>query len=324
MRSRLGVLLVLFAASACARETPTRTPYYYAPPPWYGYPPLQAAGAPVQQPLPVASEAPLAPAAAIVPRSSRRTNSPSLNAAGGGALNAAGAVSPNAAGAISKATPPPAAPPPPPAWYPQSSTPLAPSIPGGASCLAQLDMLKVSYESTGPTRGVDTPVKARSPLGGVKWTTPGGGPLLADCRLVIALTKIAPELSALGVSEAIYSNAYSYRFTRHGRLSLHARGLAIDVHGVVVFGRRESVKNDFARGLGDGCQPASPVLNRVGCRLRALGLFRELITPDHDADHQDHLHLGIASLTALPRERPLPSDEPNFELVDLGEPPGLR
>jgi len=300
MRSRLGVLLVLLvllAASACTREAPTRTPYYYAPPPWYGYgAPVTAA--PAQPLAPSASDAPLAPAAAIAPGSPRTPNAP-----------------------VAASAPPPA---PPPAWYPQSSTPIAPSIPGGAACLSELDKLKISYETTGPTRGVDTPVKARSPLAGVKWTTPGGGPLQADCRLVIALTKIAPELNALGVSEAIYSNAYSYRFTRHGRLSLHARGLAIDVHEVVVFGRRESVKNDFSHGRGDGCQPTNPVLNRLACRLRGLGLFRELITPDHDADHQDHLHLGIAPLAAPVNDRPPANDGPNFELVDLGEPPGLR
>jgi len=292
MRSRLAVLLVLLAASACVREAPPHTPYYYAPPAWYGYPPPPYAAA-TPPAAPSTPGAPLAPAAAIAHDAPLTANAPAA-----------------------PTSPPPA--PPPPAWYPQSSTPLGPSIPSGPLCLAELDELKIRYEASGPTRGVDTPVKARSPLAGVKWTTPGGGLLLADCRLVIALAKIAPELTALGVSEAIYSNAYSYRFTRHGRLSLHARGLAIDVHEVVVFGRRESVRHDFARGRGDGCQPTSPVLNRLACRLRGLGLFRELITPDHDADHQDHLHLGLAPLPAPA------NDGPNFELVDLGGLRGLR
>jgi hypothetical protein len=298
MRSPFGVLLMALAAAACAREAPARVPYYYAPAPWYAYPAApygwQAAPPPANANTPPPS-APLAPAAAVPQNAAPPSDPPPT-----------------------PSTPPP----PPPAWYAPSEVKMALTIPGGDPCLAQLAAQNVRYQRLGATRGVDTPVATRSPLGGVKWSIAGGAPLVADCRLVVALTKIAPELTALGISEMIYSSAYSYRFTRQGRLSLHARGLAVDVHEVVVSGQRESVRRDFARGRGDGCAPTNPLLNRLACRLRALGLFRELITPDHDADHQDHLHLGIAPLpNASP---PPPPDEPNFELSDLGEPGLLR
>ena len=90
--------------------------------------------------------------------------------------------------------------------------------------------------------------------------------------------------------------AYSNRRTRQGRPSLHALGLALDAAKFKTAGVSHSVENDFVRGLGQSCVPDAPVLNQMACQLRRLGLFRELITPDHDADHHDHFHLAIVPL----------------------------
>lgn len=166
-------------------------------------------------------------------------------------------------------------------------------IPGGEQCLGRLQEEGVRFEQLSAERGVDTPILVRGPIGGVAfWSV--GGPLVVDCRLGLALAHVAPEFAALGVTRARFSGAYVYRTSRQGRLSLHAYGLAIDIHEVVVDGHVFSVSKDFERG--QSCGENVPVLNRLGCRLRALGLFRELLTPDYNADHHDHIHLGLAPL----------------------------
>jgi hypothetical protein len=169
-------------------------------------------------------------------------------------------------------------------------------IPSGDACLRELLGLGVAFRRKGETIGVDTPVAVSGAIGGIRYYANGNLPLLCDCRLAVALHRIAPLLQQAGVREARFSGAYSYRTTRTGRLSLHARGLAIDLHEFVVAGRTLSVDRDYARDLSPDCSPSGPVLNRLACDLRASGLFRELLTPDYDADHHDHFHLAIAPL----------------------------
>lgn len=166
-------------------------------------------------------------------------------------------------------------------------------IPGGSDCVDRLRERGVRFETLPTERGVDTPILVHGPLGGVDfWSS--GGPMVVDCRMALALTRVAPEFAALGITRARFSGAYVYRTSKQGRLSLHAYGLAIDMHDVTTAEGTLSVKKDFERGLG--CNEDAPLLNRLACRLRALGLFRELLTPDYDADHQDHMHLGLAPL----------------------------
>lgn len=167
-------------------------------------------------------------------------------------------------------------------------------IPGGGQCLSWLEKLGVEYRSLGPTRGVRTPVEVSGPVSGIRYISAGETKFVADCRLVLALDWIGPHLRQLGVSEVRHSGAYVFRTTRSGRPSRHAKGLAIDVHGVRAHGKLHFVKRNFGKGLGRGCERRAPSLNQISCRLRDLRLFRELITPDHNADHHDHLHLAIA------------------------------
>jgi hypothetical protein len=180
----------------------------------------------------------------------------------------------------------------PPAWFgPENQSQR---IPGGATCVGWLAQLGIAHDTLPPQPGVDTPVTVAGPIANVRYASPGRGSLVADCRLILALDWMGAALQEQGVTAVLHSGAYAYRTQKSGRLSLHARGLAIDIHALDYGERREFVERDFARGLGDGCSRDAPDLNRLVCQLRRLGLFQELITPDHDADHHDHVHLAIS------------------------------
>lgn len=188
--------------------------------------------------------------------------------------------------------PAPAAAAPAPAWFGHQNQSLR--IPGGQKCLGWLDRLGIEYEQLSPRPGVDTPVDVEGPIAGVRYVSQGHERVIADCRLILALDWIGPELRAEGITEVQHSGAYVYRTQKSGRPSLHARGLAIDVHALKYPRERAVVEKDFERGLGDGCEPDAPRLNHLTCQLRRLDLFQELITPDHNADHHDHVHLAIS------------------------------
>jgi hypothetical protein len=191
---------------------------------------------------------------------------------------------------------------------PQTTPPPPPrlsghDIPSGDACLERLDSLGVHYRRLDAKKGIETPIVTTGPVGGIRYFANGGLPLVCDCRLALALHQIGPLLASHGVSAIRFSGAYSYRLSRVGRLSLHAYGLAIDLHEFVVGGQNLSVERDFVRGLGDGCAADAPALDQIACTLRQTGLFKELLTPDYNADHHDHIHVAIAPLvTASSRD----------------------
>jgi hypothetical protein len=194
--------------------------------------------------------------------------------------------------------------PPPPTAHVSSS-----HIPGGSACLEMLDGFHLLYSRLDHVKGIKTPVSVKTPIGGIRYRSWGKRPLVADCRFVVALEWIAPVLKQIGVTEVRYIGTYSYRMARVGRLSLHAYGLAIDIEGMVADGRMHKVSKAFTRGMGSaGCSPAAPVLDQVGCRVKAMGLFREVLTPDSNADHASHFHFGVlplgVTLAMLPRYLP--------------------
>ena len=194
-------------------------------------------------------------------------------------------------------------------------------IPSDDACLAELAKTKIVHHRLDEKRGVSTPVEVSGKIGGISFERS----MVADCRFVLALHRIAPVLAELGVNTMRFSGAYTYRMSRVGRLSLHAHGLALDVHEVRFGSKWQSVEKDFARGLADGCASSSPALNQLACRLKATRLFKELLTPDYNADHANHLHLAIAStdlpkpVVSRPKPKPRVIAEPEPP-VDDGEP----
>ncbi len=182
----------------------------------------------------------------------------------------------------------------PPAWDSRADQSLL--LGGGNDCIGWLHRLGIAYQPLPPTRGVQTPVHVTGPIGGIQYTSNGKSGLTADCRLILALDWSARALAPLGVTEIRHSGAYVYRTTRSGRPSLHAKGLALDVHGVQFGQYTHWVEQHYQRGENTACFDDSPALNQFECQLRQLRLFRELITPNHNRDHHDHLHLGISPL----------------------------
>jgi hypothetical protein len=182
----------------------------------------------------------------------------------------------------------------PPAWDPHDQVALG--LPSGQQCLGWLDTLGISHRPLDELRGVDTPVEVVGPISGVRYMTEGKPSVVGDCRLILALDWASRTLTRVGIDEVRHSGAYVYRTTSSGRPSLHARGLAIDVHAVRSGSTWFDVERDYEHGSGPSCDSVTPFLNHVYCRLRQLQLFRELITPDHNAEHHDHFHLGIAPL----------------------------
>ncbi len=200
----------------------------------------------------------------------------------------------------------PAALPPAPVSRPDVPRLSSTEIPSGEACLTELARTSVKYHRLDAKRGITTPVEVTGKIGGISF----GSALVADCRFVLALERVAPVMAELGVSSVRFSGAYSYRMSRVGRLSLHAYGLALDVHEVRFGATWHSVERDFARGLADGCASTSPAMNQLACRLKATQLFKELLTPDYDSDHGNHLHLAIA-----------PTDVPKWDVVPKKRPP---
>jgi hypothetical protein len=182
----------------------------------------------------------------------------------------------------------------PPAYDPSSVESLR--IPGGKRCLELLGQLGVEFKPLAQRGRMATPVEIRGEIGGVRYTSGGKRSLVCDCRLALALHWSAPVLNAWNISEVEHMGAYVNRTTRRGRPSLHALGLALDAAKFKSKRGSHSVARDYVRGLGPTCVDDAPTLNQMACQLRHLGLFRELITPDHDSDHHDHFHLAIVPL----------------------------
>jgi hypothetical protein len=192
---------------------------------------------------------------------------------------------------------------------PADAEPAADPLPADTACLAWLDEHHVSYGAAPDLLEVRTPIEVRGPLGNVRLVPRAGRAPQMDCALAQALCEAGPLFDELGVGALSSSGAYDRRLRRDSsRLSEHAHGLAIDVHGLDGEAGPLEVARDFEAGVGrwrdlvpgegalEACigQPRTTkgrALRTLACRLKLHSAFRVIITPDDDADHRDHLHL---------------------------------
>ncbi|HKO52888.1 MAG TPA: extensin family protein [Polyangiaceae bacterium] len=179
---------------------------------------------------------------------------------------------------------------------PRTRNELRSVLPGSSDCLTRLSGHGVRFHALDRQLGVHTPIVVDGPIAGVRYYTGGNGPLIADCRLILALALVGGALTADGVSDIRFSGAYVYRLSAKRRVSLHAYGLAIDLHGFTRLGVHYEVKRDFRKGLGTTLESSASVSNAIAARFHNSGLFHEYLTPDDNADHHDHVHVGVSPL----------------------------
>jgi hypothetical protein len=190
-------------------------------------------------------------------------------------------------------SPPPAPPP-----------PMADSA--DRTCLQALNGWGVPYRSAGTLRGVKTPIEITGPIRGVRLVARAGRAPTMDCELARALAEAAPIFQRHGVSALSYSGAYVYRnVAGTSRLSGHAYGLAIDVHGLETNLGRLEILRDFPRDrarwevprdnpracTGEPPTAQGRLVRSLACELRAYPAFHMILSPDYNEDHRDHLHL---------------------------------
>jgi len=177
-----------------------------------------------------------------------------------------------------------------------------------ALCLQWLQEHGVAFQPV-ELDEVRTPIEVRGPLGAVELVPRAGRAAQMDCSLAQALAEASPIFAELGVRKLSFSGAYDRRMRRHApRLSQHAFGLAIDVHGLETDTGHLEITRDFEAGTGAwrnlGAGPGAleacigaprtdkgRALRNLVCRLKLHSAFRAIATPDDDADHRDHLHL---------------------------------
>ena len=274
MNSRLLVFLVLtasaFGLGGCAREAPPAAYPYAASAGWvvpagYAWPPAAAA-----QNVPKGGAA--------------RETSRTLSLPGQSSKSPLGVPSSVFAKTLGDVP------------RPRTRNELRSVLPGSADCLARLGGRGVRFHALTHEIGVRTPIAVDGPIAGVRYYTGQNGPLIADCRLILALALVGGELTSYGVSEIRFSGAYVYRLSAKRRVSLHAYGLAIDMHGFTRLGVHYAVQRDFHKGLGTTLEADAPVANAIATRFHNSGLFHEYLTPDDNADHHDHVHIGVSPL----------------------------
>ena len=154
--------------------------------------------------------------------------------------------------------------------------PLAPELiaaefPSGDECLNELRSVGVPFQIVSDKRGVSTPIAIEGPIGGVRYWTVGSGPMVSDCRLALALAKVAPELRAWDHGQCASREPIVPYGT--GRRSPACLRLGADVHEVVpmVALRRDA---RLRAGLPNGCVLGAPLLNRLALPLVSCGCFR--------------------------------------------------
>jgi hypothetical protein len=185
---------------------------------------------------------------------------------------------------------------------------LATTDESGDACYAALAAERIAFERVPPERalGVESPVRLTGPIHGVEVVASGRERVHAilDCRLALALLSWAPALHRAGVVRIEHYSIYRphARTARKGRVSGHARGLAIDAarfhldDGEVLdvltdWEDRERGRSPCPR-RNDEARPAR-VLRSVVCDAVESNLFQVVLTPHHDRAHENHVHLEI-------------------------------
>ncbi len=192
-----------------------------------------------------------------------------------------------------------------------ATTTLAVLEPEVTSCHEWLDLYGVTWALAGANPGVDDPINATPPIGGIDYryveNTSPRTRLFGDCQLILSLARAAPVLRRRGVTEVADIGVYNYRCIGGGTpptcpngISQHAYAMAIDIAGLTHEAGYASVLTDWVIDPADdtctgaATEPgADTFLHETICALKAAGVWNIVLTPNYNADHRNHFHVDL-------------------------------
>lgn len=175
------------------------------------------------------------------------------------------------------------------------SAPPAPLSRSDRQCLADLDRLGVQYQVEPQSASTSRACRVQNPIRVSAATVPFSRPTVAACSFVLkfdqfereVIRPLAKRSFGRDLKSVVDIGAYSCRSTRAGRESEHAHGLAMDIAGFELSdGTMILVKEEWTK-RGKGRDFLRAVTSQA-CRY-----FNEVLDPDSDRDHADHIHLDL-------------------------------
>jgi len=177
-----------------------------------------------------------------------------------------------------------------------------------AACARHLRRARVDfapYDGRGAD-AVEQPITLDGPVRSIPFRS-GGRTAWSDaldCRLALALVAWSDTLREAGVTAVRHYSMLrpGARVRSSGKVSGHARGLAIDVAKLRFADDRVlEVETHWPTQHGAPPCDAPPeasgddaaTLTRLLCQPVAEGLFQMLISPNHDRAHHNHVHLEL-------------------------------
>jgi hypothetical protein len=130
-----------------------------------------------------------------------------------------------------------------------------------------------------------------------------------DCRLALALVRWGPRLSAAGVVRLDHYSMYrpDAEVGTTGKTSGHAQALAIDAARFHLSDGRVLTVLETWTDKTKGADPCTPrpqhsaderLLRELVCDAARAGIFQTIVTPHHNPEHDNHVHLEVSSTFA--------------------------
>lgn len=178
-----------------------------------------------------------------------------------------------------------------------------------SACQEELAALGASFEPTSLppenpsshpslTCVVDDPVILHPPIHGIELVTSGGDPtpsMLMACQMALSLVASLDDVAQLGVVRVRHMGTYNCRvIAGTDTLSRHSFGDAIDIYGFgfddgTVYTLVDDWEHDTTNPVSEG----GGWLYDAGHRWHDLELWNIILTPNYNADHDDHFHIDL-------------------------------
>lgn len=184
-----------------------------------------------------------------------------------------------------------------------------------AACETELAARQIPFRRE-TARGVTAPVRLTGPVHGVVFRGSGtesdradSPHEIVDCRLALALDDSTAILRKHDIVEVRHLSIYRFpakSWPRHKPAPRHMGAVAIDASRFIKRdGRFLDVDQDFhgaidSKTCGEFARPRPPSekateLRELLCEIVAHRFFNVVLTPNYNAPHKNHFHLGVVA-----------------------------